>query len=72
VNFTSCIFCPSGLQIQRQTHQSGLLSQSGGGVEKAPTGCRLTEEEEEEEPHCRTLQDEDSSSPNLDILASFP
>lgn len=34
--------CPSGLQVQRQTHQSGLLSQSRGGAEEAQAGCRLT------------------------------
>lgn len=33
---------PSGLQVQRQTHQSGLLSQSRGGAEEAQAGCRLT------------------------------
>ena len=32
----------SGLQVQRQTHQSRLLSQSRGGAEEAQTGCRLT------------------------------
>lgn len=38
----SSLWSPSGLQVQGQTHQSGLLSERGGGAEEASAGCRLT------------------------------